>query len=135
MIKVITSAAQTLAPGEAIAFDLTSVHTNCGRSERHQDGSAFVRLLANGVYEVAFDGNIGATAPGAAQVSLREDGEIVGGTNAISTTAAAGDLNNVSINTPIRNICCGCNRIAVANTGMTTITVGAGASLFVKRIG
>ncbi len=134
MIKVLTSADRTLEPGQALTYDLTAVHTGCGRSERHQAGSSVIRLIQNGYYQVYFTANIGAVAPGAAQVTMQLDGEAIPGATAITPTAAAGDLSNVTIIQPVLNNCCDRSRITIVNSGTAPITVGAGAQLFVKRI-
>lgn len=135
MIRLINSAPVTLAAGEALPFDLTALHTGCGRSERHQAGSSVTRLLQSGYYQAFFTANVGAVAAGVAQISMQVDGETVPGGTAISTTAAAGDLNNVAIVQPIYNLCCDRNQVTIVNTGTEAITIGAGASLFIKRIG
>ena len=52
----------------------------------------------------------------------------------ISTTAAAGNLNNVAKTVGVRNCCGDYDRVTIVNTGTSTVTVGAGASLFIKRV-
>ena len=52
----------------------------------------------------------------------------------ISTTAAAGDLNNVAKTMLVGNGCRMYDIIRIVNTGTTNLTVGPGANLVVRRI-
>lgn len=134
MINLSNTTEQTLAPGQSITFDLVPLHT--GRcAERHREGSSLVTLGINGaIYEIDFSANIGGTAAGAVQLSIMLDGEPLREGTMISTTAAAGDLNNVAKpGVKVRNCDCG-GRISVQNTGTTELTVGVGSLLSIKRI-
>lgn len=133
MINLSNTTEQTLAADQSITFDLVPLHT--GRCERHRDGSSIVTLGMNGaIYEIDFSANIGGTAAGAVQLSVMLDGEPLREGTMISTTAAAGDLNNVAKpGIKIRNCDC-CGRISVQNTGTTELTVGVGSLLSIKRI-
>lgn len=134
MITVSNTTDQTLAPGESITFDLVTFHSGC--AEYHRNGSSSIVLKClNGTYNVDFSTNVGATAQGVAQLSVMLDGEALVGGTMISTTAAAGDLNNVAKpGLKVRNT--GGDRISVTNTGTTTVTIPAKAALLsVKRQG
>lgn len=133
MIELSNTTAQTLSPGQAITFDQVIFKTGC--AECHRANSSSVKLRANGTYEVAFSANIGATAAATpVQLSILLGGESIFDATMISTTAAVGDLNNVSKTVGIRNCCGDYDRIMVVNTGSTDVTVGAGSSLFIKRV-
>lgn len=133
MIELSTTTALELSPGQAITFNSIPLKTGCAECTRTGTGS--VKLRANGVYVVTFSGNIGATAATtAAQLSIQLGGITIPESTMISTTAAAGDLNNVSTTIPIRNCCCDYDRITVVNTGTSTVNVGKGAMLYVRRV-
>ena len=70
---------------------------------------------------------------GVAQLSIQAGGDTLPESTMISTTAAAGDLNNVAKTIPIKNCCDDYDRITVTNTGTTTVTVGAYPILFISR--
>lgn len=53
MIEISNSTAQTLTPGQAIAFDVTNLKTRC-TAECHKTGMTDVRLRLNGIYEIVF---------------------------------------------------------------------------------
>lgn len=131
MIVLSNTTAQTLAPGQSITFDDVILHSGSGECHRRNTGA--VKLRANGVYDVNFSGNIGAVAPGPAQLSIQLGGVTLPETTMISTTAAAGDLNNVATATGVKNCCGDYDRVTVVNTGTAPITVGANSCLFIKR--
>lgn len=132
MINVSNTIAQQLQPGQSITFDLVPLHTGC--AEYHREGSAVVSLKCQGsIYEIDFSANIGASAPGIAQLSVMLDGEALLEGTMISQTAAAGDLNNVA-RPGIRVKNTGGVRISVSNTGTTAVTVAPGALLSIKRV-
>ena len=116
MIEISNSTAQTLTPGQAIAFDVTNLKTRC-TAECHKTGMTDVRLRLYGIYEIVFSGN--AVLPGSTM---------------ISTTAAAGDLNNVAKTMLVGNGCGMYDIIRIVNTGTANLTVGPGANLVVRRI-
>ena len=133
MIELSTTTALELSPGQAITFSSIPLKTGCAECTRMGTGS--VKLRANGVYVVSFSANIGATtATTAAQLSIQIGGMTIPESTMISQTAAAGDLNNVATTIPIRNCCCDYDRITVVNTGTSTVNVGTGATLFVRRV-
>lgn len=133
MIELSTTTALELSPGQAITFSSIPLKTGCAECTRMGTGS--VKLRANGVYVVSFSANIGATAATtAAQLSIQIGGVTIPESTMISETAAAGDLNNVATTILIRNCCCDYDRITVVNTGTSTVNVGTGATLFVRRV-
>lgn len=132
MIVLTNTTAQTLAPGEAVVWDEVILHSGCG--ECHRRNTAAVKLRATGAYAVSYGANIGAVAPGAAQLSIQLGGTTLPETTAISTTAAAGDLNNISRGTKVKNCCGDYDRITLVNTGTTDITVGANSVLSIGRV-
>lgn len=133
MIILSNTNAQTLAPGQSVVWDTVVRHTGSG--ECFRGNSSGVRLRASGCnvsYDISYSANIGATAPGQAQLALQIGGGTLAETTAISTTAAAGDLNNVSSGTNVG--CCEVGEtVVLTNTGTTTITVGADAVLKISR--
>lgn len=132
MIQLVTTTEKTLAPNETLIFDEVILRSGCG--ECHRKGSGTVKMRANGIYNVHFHGNIGGAAAGAVQLSAQLGGETLPDTTMISTTAAAGDLNNVAMDVKIKNCCGDYDRIAIVNTGTTELTVGVGAVLSVNRL-
>lgn len=134
MIELSNMNAQILAAGQSVIFDTTLLHTGCG--ECHRNNSAAVNLAQKkAIYEVSFNANIGGTAAGPAQLAITLDGSPLQETTGIVTTAAAGDLMNVSGNTFVQTCCCnGANTILLTNTGTTEINVGINGRLSVKRV-
>lgn len=131
MIVLSNSAEQTLLSGQSITFDLVKLHSGCG--ECHRTGSNSVKMRQNGIYEVAFSGNIGGTVVGPVQLSIEVGGEILQETTMISTAGAVGDLDNVSTETRVKNCCGDYDRITVTNTGTSDVVVGANSALVVGR--
>ena len=134
MIVLSNTIAQTLAPGQSLTFDTVMMHTGCAECHRNNSGAVILRA-EKAIYEIQFGANIGAEAPGDAQLSIGVSGVPLPETTMISATAAAGDLNNVSADTAVRT-CCGSGgeSVVITNTGTTTITVGANPCLFIKRV-
>lgn len=131
MIVLSNSAEQTLFTGQSIVFDLVKLHSGC--AECHRAGSNSVKMKQNGIYEVAFAGNIGGTVAGPVQLSIQVGGETLAETTMISTAGAVGDLNNVATQTRVRNCCGDYDRITVTNTGTSDVVVGANSALVVGR--
>lgn len=130
MIVVSNLTDQTLQPGQSLIFDRLVQKSGCGECFRL--GSNFIKLRGS-LYELSFSGNIGAVAPGPAQVSIQVGGSTLTETTAISQTAAAGDLNSVSKDTAYSNCCCDFDRVTITNTGTAAITVRAGFTLKAVR--
>lgn len=132
MILLSNTAEQTLAPGESLIFDEVILKTGCG--ECHRNRTAQVKMRANGVYAVAFSGNIGAqTTAGPVFLGFTLSGSLLPETVMMSTPAAATDRNNVAKETRVKNCCGDYDRIAVTNVGTTPVVVGANTSFIVER--
>lgn len=125
MIEVIiltNSGSQELAPGQSLTFDTVVLHTGRCECYRPGSGAVIVRGACGAIFDDDFSANIGATAPGVAQIALAVGGSQMRETTMVSTTAAAGDVNRVSADTSIRT-CGGNETLTVTNTGTTTIVV------------
>ena len=133
MIILTNTASQELAPGQSLTFNLKVLHT--GRCECFRENSGAVMFAQrNAIYEIDFGANIGAdAAAGVAQLDIMLNGAPLTETTMLSTTAAIGDLNNVSCHTAVKTCCCGQETVTIVNTGETTVTV-EDPSLFIKRI-
>lgn len=134
MIVLTTSAVQVVPVGGTISFD--SVVTQGEKCQCHRYMSSNTKLLKRGFHLINFSGNIGSDTPTTeASVTIRDSGDNIRGATAVSTTEAAGDLNNVSVMTIVNNCCGNFGMISVANTGTTPLNVGAGATLVIAEIG
>lgn len=132
MIILTNDASQELAPGQSLTFNLEILHSGC--AECHRIGSGAVTLRQQqAIYDVDFKANIGATAPGTANLTLFLNASPMIETTMISTTAAVGDVNNVAVGTAIRTCCCGPETITVVNNGDTTVVV-ENPLLKIKRV-
>ena len=132
MIILTSTASQELAPGQSLIFDTEILHTGCAECHRINSGAVTLRQQ-QAIYDANFSANIGATAPGVAQLAICVSGSPLVETTMISTTATAGNVNNVAKNTAIRTCCCGPETVTILNTGETTVVV-ENPSLFIKRI-
>lgn len=122
MIILTNDGSPILAPGQSLTFNIEILHT--GNAECHRIGSGAVTMrMLRAIYNVFFKANIGATAPGQANLTMFLNGSPMVETTMLSTTAAAGDLNNVACETGIRTCCCGPETLTIVNNGETTITV------------
>ena len=132
MLILTNTGSQELAPGQSLIFNLTVLHT--GKWECYREGSGSIGLKAQGAfYEVCFSADIGATAAGAAELSIELNGSPLTEGTMTSATAAEGDLNNVAKTTAVKTCCCMAEYITIVNTGTTTVNV-ENPSLFIKRI-
>lgn len=122
MIILTNNASLELAPGQSLTFNTDILHTGC--AECHRTGSGAVTLrMQQAIYDVFFKANIGATAPGAAQIAMFLNGSPMPETTMVSTTAAAGDVNNVACETAVRTCCCGPETLTIVNNGETTVVI------------
>lgn len=135
MIELSNSNAQTLAANQSVVFDIEILHTGCAECHRPNTGNVSL-TQRNAIYEVSYNGNIGATVAGEpAQIAIVLNNSPLLETTAIVPTAAAEDLTNVSAETFIPTCCC-CNvanSITLTNTGTEPITFAANGRLSVKR--
>lgn len=128
MIILSNSGSLDLGPGQSVTFNIVILHTGC--AEQHRPGTGAVTLRApNAIYAVEFGANIGASAPGVAQLGMLVNGDPLPEMTMISTTAAAGDLNTVSKKTHLATRDCCPNMmpvpktITIVNTGETNVIV------------
>lgn len=135
MIILSNSIAQVVQPGQSVVFDTIVLKT--GNAEMYRPNTSAVTCCCkNGLYNVEFSGNIGSTTAATdAQLNVAYDQTPLLETTAISMTTTAGDLNNVSTGTSVRNECCCCGRVSVVNTGTEAINIGANPKFKVNRIG
>ena len=132
MIILTNQVSQELDPGQSLTFSMVVLRTGCAECYRQGSGAVILRK-PNAIYGIDFTGNIGATAPGVAELSIMINGSPLIETPMISTTAAAGDVNNVSKRTAVQTCCCGPETCTVVNTGETSIVV-ENPLLFIKRV-
>lgn len=133
MIQLTNTAAQTLAPGQALTFDTVILRSGCG--EAHRKNSGIVTLRAScATYEAHFAASVTGTAAGPVQLAIALDGEPLPETTMIASVATAGDLGNVATATLVRTGCGCCPRLSVVNSGTAPVTVGANPAFFVKRV-
>ena len=134
MIILSNSIAQTLAPGQSATFDTIVEKTGCAECFRRNSGTITVRNKP-AVYDVDFGANIGATTVDTAQLAILYDGSPLLETTALSNTDAVGDLNHIYTATSVKMNCCDGGGFTIANTGTTTITIGANPIFKVRRMG
>ncbi len=133
MIELSNTTAQTLASGQSITFDTVLMHTGNGECYRKNTGS--VKMRANGIYEVKFNGNIsGATAGTAVSLAIQQGGVTLPETAMITTPAVANDVNNVSCSTLIKNCCGDYDRVTIVNTGTADLTISANPTFTIRRV-
>ncbi len=133
MIVLSNTTDQTIQPGQAITFNTVVLHT--GNGECHRPGTSSVKMKCNGIYELYFGGNIGATTQETGvEIAIQVGGETLPETRMISMSEAAGDLNNVSAKTGWKNTCCDYDRVTVTNIGTVPVNIGANPTLFIKRM-
>ena len=133
MLILTNMASQEVAPGQVIIFNATVLHT--GKWECYREGSGSVGLRAqNAIYEINFSADIGATEVGVAELSIAVGAPFayLPETTMTSTTAVAGNLNNVAKTTAVKTCCGSSEFVAIVNTGTTTVTV-ENPSLYIKR--
>lgn len=124
-LDAVTIAAQefTAATGGTLEFNQNNVWT--GRSIFHT-GGASVKLLKAGLYLVAVDADVLATAAGEVTLQLLDSNVAVPGAQA-TYTATAGETEHVSfealVHVPFS--CCGYN----TNTGNLTVGIDAAATV------
>lgn len=122
MIILTNSVSQELAPGQSLTFDTVILHTGCAECHRVGSGAVVLRMQ-QAIYDIDLSANIGATAPGVANITVFLNGSPMNETSMNSVTAAAGDVNNVSRSTAVRTCCCGPETIIVTNNGETSVVI------------
>lgn len=143
-INSVQDTAVTLASNTAnISFATDVVRTrsaNCCGWLNHATGSSQFQITAPGVYEIMFNANVTSAAVGQVALGIRQNGELLSGTEMDADVETAGVYTNVSANRQIR----------VCGNASATITVGSlptinatttqipnvkNASLIIKKIG
>ena len=132
MIILTNDTSLELPPGQSLTFNIVILHT--GSAECHRPGSGAVILrMQKAIYEINFSADIGATEVGEAQLAMAINASPLNETVMTSSTAAIGNINNVSKNTAVRTCCCGPETLTIINVGDTTVNISSPV-LFVKRI-
>lgn len=133
MIVLSNTTEQTVQPGQSIIFDEKITH--CGNCECWRKGTGSVKLRCNGVYALAFSGNIGGeTAATPVQLALSlGTGATLSETTMISVPAAVADRNNVSTQTRLKNCCGDYDRVSVVNTGTVPVVVAANSAFVIEK--
>lgn len=133
MIELTNSVAQVVQPGQSVAFDTVVLHTGCGECYRRNTPS--IKLRANGIYEVAFSGNItGTTAATPIQLAIALGGIALPETVMVSTPAIANAFSNVATSTFVQNTCGDYDRVTVVNSGTESVTISANMKFSVRRL-
>lgn len=136
MILLSNTTDQTINPGQALTFNVIVISSRCNNNESHRiNGGDITVKRSCGVYNIEFSANVGSTeAGGVAQLAIYQGNSPLPETTMISTTAAAGDLNNVKAATFVRPVQC-CETFTVVNIGTTPINVGANPNFRANRLG
>lgn len=132
MIILTNNASSTINSGQSLTFNNVILHTGCAECFHNGSGAVTLRM-PKAIYEINFSADIGATAEGTAQLAIALNGSPMVETTMTSTTAAAGDLNNVAKTTAVQTCCCAPENIMIVNTGDTSVNI-SNPVLFVKRI-
>lgn len=133
MIVLTNTTDQTISEGESLVFDTVVHKSGCG--ERHRPNTGSVKLAANGIYEIHFNGNMtGATAGTAVELTIELGGEKLTETEMVYTPSTADAIGEVSATTAVRNCCGDYDIVTIVNTGSEDVTVSSGCCLFVKRL-
>lgn len=133
MLILTNDTSLTLGPNQSVTFNLEILHTGCAECHRINSGAVSLRMM-QAIYELFFKANIGSTtAATPAQLAIFLNNSPMEETTMVSTTAAVGDVNNVSCKTAVRTCCCGPETITIVNNGDTTIVVEQ-PLLAIKRV-
>lgn len=131
MAEFVNSVNQTIAVGETVKFDTTTVEP-CP-VVTHRKGSGLFNIKGGHKFIVAFSGNItGATAETEVDLAIAVNGEPLAYTTMASTPVVANLFNAVSTITEIVTPCNCCTQISIKNIGTTPVTV-ASANLVLIR--
>lgn len=142
MINSVQEAALTLLSNTAnIPFSSDVVRTksaNCCGWLTHNVGSTMYQITEPGIYEILFNTNVLSTTAGTVALAIKNNGEVLSGTE-MDATVAATTSTNVSANRLIRICGNGSATItvgSVSNVGATTTQIPTvkNASLIIKKI-
>lgn len=133
MIVLSNLAAQTIQPGQAVTFDRVLLHSGCGECYNRQLPKT-VKMKGNGIYKIAFSGNVSSPTAGAAmQLAVAVEGQPLVETTMNSTPSAENVLNNISTKTAYRVCCCDASRLSVINTGAVPVALEPNSAFVVER--
>ena len=136
MINSIAVSVQSVSSGQNVLFSTDRCRTNsckCGGWLSHDNGSGLFRISKQGIYEVEYNANITSIDTGEISLVLEQNGEPIGGTNAIYNVATAGVLGHVSASALICIPCGCCVTISLGNNGVNTVSV-QDANIIIKKI-
>ena len=107
--------------------DLRTASANCFNGWlNHNEGSAQFNIVAGGIYEIEFTGNVTSATAGAIALGIFTDGVKLNGGEADTVIATAGDYENISIHKFIR--VCGRGNVTVSINSLPTVTYSGGAT-------
>lgn len=136
MINSVNVPAQSVLKDGNILFGVDRVRTKscqCGGWIEHDAGSGLFTIIKPGIYEISFNANISLAAPGVASMSIKANGEGIGGTNMLANIVTANTLVNISSSTLVQIPCGTSKTISVGNNTALTETV-QDANIIIKRI-
>ena len=141
MLNVIAKAEQTVAAGQNVVFTNTRVKSRrCGCSSgwlNHIEGSGIFTITNRTnlpiAVELQFNGNVTAAAAGATVLTLKLNGEAVGGTEMDYTVVTANTYQNVSADTLIPVPAGTSLTVSVGNISTSEVLV-KDANLIIKKV-
>ncbi len=140
MINSFNEAVQTVATQANVTFLSTRVRTGsccgCGGWLNHDNGSGIFTITKPGIYRIHFNGNVaiptgGTVAP--ITVAITQSGEVLQGSEMVSTPAAVETFNNISSSVLVRVPCNVGAVIGVKNIGTDPISVEQ-ANIVIDRV-
>ena len=136
MINSIAVAPASVSSGQNVLFTADRCRTNsckCGGWLSHDNGSGLFTISKQGIYEVEYNANITSADTGEISLVLEQNGEPIGGTNAIYNVATAGILGHVSASALVCIPCGCCVTISLGNNSANTVSV-QDANIIIKRL-
>lgn len=141
MLNVVNVPAQTVAANQNILFNNTRVKSRrCGCQSgwlNHIEGSGLFTITNRGnqpmAVELQFNANVTAAAAGATALTIKLNGEAVGGTEMDYTVVTANVYNNVSANTLIPVPAGTSLTVSVGNVSVGAVLV-KDANLIIKKV-
>lgn len=134
MIELMTTSVQTIQPGGSVTFERVAYQSRRGCECFNEQTPNSVKLCAQGVYLLHFNGTATASAADTQlQLTLAAGGYPLPQTNMDVKPAAVGDLWTMTTSTLFENCCCDADRITVVNTGAAPVTLAPNATLYVVR--
>lgn len=138
MLVLTTKVDQTIQAGGTVVFDNVKIATGkCGCASKN-----VLRLarVGDGLHRVSFHGNVAnGTAATQIRLAIAFDGVVDPDAVGITTSSAANEVNNISMETATK-ICgckCPCDQVSVTvtNNGTAGLVLSAGATLLIERVG